>query len=208
MPGRATSIGALGPSIHLVRHGEVINPGHLVYGDLPNFGLSELGRRQAAAAADHLSRRRIERVATSPLERAVSTAWTIGSRHGLVPEVDQRLSEWTLNREWLGRSWDDLPAHFPGQLEAYLADPTTLDFATETIADMGSRVVEAIEHAWDTRTGRWEDVVVVFHQDPMETARRMLTGRGFDHYRAAKPGHGDVISLAPRWRETLWWRAS
>ncbi len=199
-------IADLGPSLHLVRHGEVDNPGHLVYGDLPRFGLTSAGRRQAMAAARHLSRRPIERVVCSPLMRAVSTAWAIGSRHGLVPEIDPRLTEWSLNPAWRGRSWDDLPGLFPGQVEAYLADPTTLDFVTETIHLVGQRVVAAIEEAWDGRIDRWEDVVIVFHQDPMETAGRLLTGRGFDDYHAAKPDHGAVISMAPRWAEKLRWR--
>ncbi|MDQ3783156.1 MAG: histidine phosphatase family protein, partial [Actinomycetota bacterium] len=92
MPGRAAAMGPgiadLGPSLHLVRHGEVDNPEHVVYGDLANFGLSIAGHRQAAAAGRYLSRRPIERVVCSPLLRAVSTAWAIGARHGLVPEID------------------------------------------------------------------------------------------------------------------------
>ena len=37
--------------VHLLRHGEVFNPGRVLYGRLPGFNLSELGRRQAAASA-------------------------------------------------------------------------------------------------------------------------------------------------------------
>jgi broad specificity phosphatase PhoE len=36
--------------IHLVRHGEVFNPTGVLYGRLPEFHLSELGRRMAQAA--------------------------------------------------------------------------------------------------------------------------------------------------------------
>jgi broad specificity phosphatase PhoE len=42
-------------SIVFIRHGEVANPRGVIYGRLPRFGLSALGRRQAAAAALALS---------------------------------------------------------------------------------------------------------------------------------------------------------
>ena len=184
-----------------------------MYGDLPGFGLSETGSDQAAAAARYLSGRPVERIVSSPLLRAVSTAWAIGARHGLVPEVDVRLTEWSPSPGWVGVSWDDLPVRFPGQLEAYLADASTLNFAPEPLAEMGTRVTAAVADAWETRASAWEDVVVVFHQDPIETGRRLLTGRGLDRYGSAKPGHGDVVSLTRRdrsrpWVEALWWSPS
>jgi broad specificity phosphatase PhoE len=213
MPGRATSIADLGPSLHLVRHGEVANPGHVVYGDLPGFGLSEPGRAQASAAGRHLARRPVERVVCSPLLRAVTTGWAIGARHGLAPEVDERLTEWPINAAWVGHPWEDLPTRFPGQLEAYLADAASLEFAAETLAEMGTRVIGAIAELWEGRAGPWEDVVVVFHQDPMETARRLLTRHGLGGYGPGKPGHGEVVSLTRRrrldgWVEALRWSPS
>jgi broad specificity phosphatase PhoE len=42
-------------TIVFIRHGLVANPRRLIYGRLPRFGLSDLGRRQAAAAAQALS---------------------------------------------------------------------------------------------------------------------------------------------------------
>jgi broad specificity phosphatase PhoE len=39
-------------TILLIRHGQVENPPGVFYGRLPRFGLSALGRRQAAAAAE------------------------------------------------------------------------------------------------------------------------------------------------------------
>lgn len=62
--------------IYLVRHGEATAPWH--HADDP--GLSELGRRQAAEAAEIL-RSRIEgdvRVVSSPLKRAQETAQPLG----------------------------------------------------------------------------------------------------------------------------------
>jgi broad specificity phosphatase PhoE len=41
-------------TIVFIRHGQVENPRAVIYGRLPGFGLSALGRRQAAAAAQAL----------------------------------------------------------------------------------------------------------------------------------------------------------
>ncbi len=41
--------------LHLLRHGEVYNPGGVLYGRLPDFHLSEEGRLMAKAAAGFLA---------------------------------------------------------------------------------------------------------------------------------------------------------
>jgi broad specificity phosphatase PhoE len=46
-------------TVHLLRHGEVHNPDGVLYGRLPGFRLSELGERQAVAAAEWLAGRDI-----------------------------------------------------------------------------------------------------------------------------------------------------
>ena len=53
-------------TIVFIRHGEVANPRHLIYGRLPRFNLSALGRRQAAAAAAALAHAFSSPVAANP----------------------------------------------------------------------------------------------------------------------------------------------
>ncbi|MBU1227380.1 MAG: histidine phosphatase family protein, partial [Actinobacteria bacterium] len=60
--------------LHLIRHGEVLNPDRLVYADLAGFHLGERGRAEAAAIAAYLAAEPIEVIAVSPLERAVESA--------------------------------------------------------------------------------------------------------------------------------------
>ena len=43
--------------VHLLRHGEVENPHHILYGRLPDFHLSANGRLMALAAADYFADR-------------------------------------------------------------------------------------------------------------------------------------------------------
>ena len=40
-------------TIHLMRHGEVHNPGGILYGRLPGYHLSTLGHQMALQVADH-----------------------------------------------------------------------------------------------------------------------------------------------------------
>jgi broad specificity phosphatase PhoE len=79
--------------VHLLRHGEVHNPEHVLYGRLPGFHLSELGRRQAEAAARWFAGRDIGHLVASPLERAQETAAAVGAATDLAVDSDDRLIE-------------------------------------------------------------------------------------------------------------------
>jgi broad specificity phosphatase PhoE len=74
--------------VHLLRHGEVYNPTGILYGQLPGFHLSDLGRQMAERVAESVADRDITRVVASPLERAQETAQPAARRLGLeiVPE--------------------------------------------------------------------------------------------------------------------------
>ncbi len=197
------------PSIHLVRHGEVDNPHHIVYADLPGYRLSARGRRQAAAAADRLASAPIAAVVTSPLERAVETAAILAAPHRLAPVADEALFEWRLGSRWAGTRWEDLPDRFPGELEHYLQQPDTIPAAPESLQDVGARVAAAVTR-WRAQIPDGE-LVFVSHQDPIQAGRRALTGAGFAHFHQAKPGHASVLTLAPGpepagpWREVSSW---
>ena len=69
--------------VHLLRHGEVHNPEGVLYGRLPGYQLSELGRAMAQRIADHLADADIAHVGASPLERAQETAQPIADAHEL-----------------------------------------------------------------------------------------------------------------------------
>ena len=66
--------------VHLVRHGEVADPDHVVYASMPGFGLTDAGLLQAKEASRYLGRRPVVGVWSSPLERALRTAEVIALR--------------------------------------------------------------------------------------------------------------------------------
>jgi broad specificity phosphatase PhoE len=67
--------------ITLVRHGHVYNPDNVIYGRLPGFGLSEIGRKQAEAAAAHLQEAELRALFASPQQRAAETAEILQRHH-------------------------------------------------------------------------------------------------------------------------------
>ena len=75
-----------------------------------------------------------------------------------------------------------------------MADPSDLPFVDESLEDAGRRVAEVAERCWRERSSGGH-VVVVGHQDPIESARRLLTGRDLADFNAAKPAHASVITL-------------
>lgn len=181
--------------VHLVRHGEVHDPDHLVYASLPGFGLSQLGVAQARSAARYLGRQPIVAVWSSPLERAIRTAEPIAGRVGQPVRVEEALREWALMDRWSGTSWDDLPRMFPGELEAFLADPTDLSFAPESLEELSARLTSAIR-ALDV-SHRHGEVVVVSHSATVRTATLGLTGAPLSAFWDVEPAHASVTTLRP-----------
>ena len=79
--------------VHLLRHGEVHNPNHVLYGRLPGYHLSANGRMMAVAAADYFDGRPVAAIFASPLERAQETAQPVADRLGLQIVTDNALIE-------------------------------------------------------------------------------------------------------------------
>jgi broad specificity phosphatase PhoE len=163
--------------VHLLRHGEVHNPGGVLYGRLPGFRLSDLGRRQALTVAEHLRDNDIAYVVASPLERAQETAGPISDSHRLDLVTDERLIEahndFEGDRVSIGdgalrspRNWPKLRNPFrPSWGEPYL--------------EIAHRMLAAAHRARAAAAGR--EAVCVSHQLPIWTLRRFLEGQRLWH---------------------------
>lgn len=79
--------------VHLVRHGEVDNPGGVLYGRLPGYHLSALGREMAVRVARYLEHRDITYLVSSPLERAQETMAPLAASLDRNVELDERVIE-------------------------------------------------------------------------------------------------------------------
>jgi broad specificity phosphatase PhoE len=81
--------------IHLVRHGEVHNPGGVLYGRLPNFHLSDTGKLMAKEAAEELKRMNadVRAIFISPLIRTQESAKPIEELFNIDGKLDENLIE-------------------------------------------------------------------------------------------------------------------
>ncbi|RKR74209.1 histidine phosphatase family protein [Frondihabitans australicus] len=99
--------------LYLVRHGETDwNRQRRIQG-ATDIALNELGRQQALAAAELLSRRHFDAVYASPLQRAFDTGAIIASHLGLPsPTIAPRMIERSYG-EAEGMTFDEVEASFP-----------------------------------------------------------------------------------------------
>jgi broad specificity phosphatase PhoE len=158
--------------VHLVRHGEVDNPEGVLYGRMPGYRLSALGRRMAEAVAAHLAVNDVTHVVASPLERAQETAAPIAEAHAVEIVVDERVieSENYFEGMAVGRGEGSLanPRHWPRLLNPFRPS------WGEPYEAVAERMIEAIEDA--RRAAEGHEAVIVSHQLPVWTVRNKLSG--------------------------------
>jgi broad specificity phosphatase PhoE len=157
-----------------VRHGEVLNPERVLYGRLPEFGLSDLGVQMAeAAAADLVERGRpVARIIASPLQRARESAEPVAAAFGLPVTIDERIIEPTNFFEGKrmrgpGGALRD-PRNWPA-----LVNPLRPSWG-EPFRSIADRMLAAIDDAWNSVDDG--DVVLVSHQLPIWMVHRALAG--------------------------------
>ena len=152
--------------VHLLRHGEVHNPDHILYGRLPGYHLSANGRMMAVAAADYFAGRPIAAVFASPLERAQETAQPVAERLGLTITTDDRLIESGNVLEGTSVSLASLALN-PMNWR-YLWNPFRPSWG-EPYAQVVARVRQVIDRARDASRG--QEAVCVSHQLPIWVSR-------------------------------------
>ncbi|MFF6997972.1 histidine phosphatase family protein [Streptomyces sp. NPDC008313] len=163
--------------VHVMRHGEVANPGGVLYGRLPGYNLSELGRQMAERVAEHLSTRDITYVVASPLERAQETATPIAKAHGLDLASDARLLE--AENVFEGKTFGvgDGALRRPENWK-HLVNPFKPSWG-EPYLEQVVRMMGALDAARDAARGH--EAVCVSHQLPIWILRSFVERRRLWH---------------------------
>ena len=112
----------------LVRHGATQLTAENRFSGAVGVDLSDEGRRQAQSLGERLADDPISAVYCSPLSRTVETADIVAKPHRMTPVHRDGLREISHGR-WEGLTRDEVEARFPGEYEAWEADPFT--FAPE-----------------------------------------------------------------------------
>jgi broad specificity phosphatase PhoE len=164
--------------VHLVRHGEVHNPGGVLYGRLPHFHLSENGKLMALSAAETLKAKNlpIAKLVVSPLTRTQESAEPIAKLFGLTPDLDQRVIE--PYNFFEGRKVSPKTVALRPHLLFHLRNPLQPSWG-EPYTQVVSRMLDAMtEMANSIDSG---DVAIVTHQLPIWATHLHLAGQKLAH---------------------------
>lgn len=163
--------------VHLLRHGEVHNPTGVLYGRLPDFHLSDLGRQMAQRVAQVTSGRDIAHIVASPLERAQETAAPLLAEHPVDLAIDPDLIEAAnlFEGETVGVGEGILKKP---SLWRHLWNPMKPSWG-EPYTEIAERMDGAIERAREEARGH--EAVLVSHQLPIWIARLHKEDRSFVH---------------------------
>lgn len=186
-------------TIHLIRHGEVHNPDKVLYGRLPDFHLSELGRRMAEGVARYFVEAAeagrpwgtgLAAVYASPLDRAQETAAPLARAFELPVRIEPDIIEAENHFEGLSKIKSELrkPRHWP-----YLVNPFRPSWGEAYRAQV-VRMRAAMERARVAAEGAGGQgspagaagpggahVVMVSHQLPIWVTRLAAEGRPLPH---------------------------
>jgi broad specificity phosphatase PhoE len=164
-------------TVHLLRHGEVFNPGGILYGRLPNFRLSDDGVQMARDVAEALRDRDIAAVVSSPLQRAQETARPLAELFDLEIGTDDRLIESENVFEGKTFGVGDGALSSPANWK-HMRNPFRPSWG-EPYEQIAVRMLAAVEAARELARGR--EAVCVSHQLPIWTLRRYVEGRKMWH---------------------------
>jgi broad specificity phosphatase PhoE len=163
--------------VHLLRHGEVLNPTGVLYGRMADFHLSDLGREMAETVSTHLADHDVTVVVASSLDRAQETAMRIASAHGLSITTDDRVIEAENHFEGKTFGVGDgslmKPKHWPK-----LVNPFKPSWG-EPYEEIADRMLAAIADA--RVSARGHEAVIVSHQLPVWIVRSKLEGHRLWH---------------------------
>ncbi|AQP46210.1 histidine phosphatase family protein [Tessaracoccus aquimaris] len=165
--------------VHVMRHGQVENPTGVLYGRLPGFALSALGREMAERMGQYWADVPLTHLRCSPLQRAQETMAPTAARHAdltIVPddrviEAENRFEGMTFGKDNAALRNPRMFWHMRNPLRPSWGEPYTA-IAARMRAAIGDAAVAA---------GVGGQALIVSHQLPIWTARRAAEGKPFVH---------------------------
>jgi ribonuclease H / adenosylcobalamin/alpha-ribazole phosphatase len=160
----------------LLRHGQTELSAERRYSGRGNPALTDVGQRQADAAARHLGQRGgIAAVITSPLQRAYDTAAKAAKVLGLDVTVDDDLIETDFGA-WEGLTFSEAAERDPTLHRSWLRDTSIAPPDGESFDSVSERVQRARGRIISEYAG--ETVLVVSHVTPIKTLLRLALDAG------------------------------
>jgi len=158
----------------LVRHGATQLTAENRFSGAIGVDLSDEGRKQVGWLAGRLADDKITAVYTSPLSRTMETAAILAKPHGIVPQIRDGLREIS-HGHWEGLTRREVEERFPGEYDAWDADPFTFAPADgESGLAVLSRALPVIREV--VLAHRDETVLVVSHKATLRLLMSSLLG--------------------------------
>lgn len=160
----------------LIRHAHHDKVGKALAGRLPNVALSRQGELQAECLAEQLTALKIDRIYSSPLERAQATAAALAKSLDLEVHTCEGLNEIEFG-EWQGRTFQELENEPRWQRFNQFRAGTGAP-GGEFLLQVQARMVSALE---DLREQFPHEVIaLVGHGDPIKAAIACYAGIPLD----------------------------
>lgn len=165
--------------IILARHGETEwNVGEVFRGRA-DIDLNEMGRKQAALLAAYLSQDKIETVYSGPLKRALNTARTIASDHGIHVQIAPGLDDLNFG-EWEGLQVEVVRQRYSEPFALWVGHPELVTLpGGETLGQVRERAMKVVEEAVKVYSGT---VVIVTHRVVIKILTLALLGLDNSHF--------------------------
>lgn len=159
----------------LLRHGQTPASVGRLYSGRGNPSLTDLGREQAAQAAELLRGTGIDAILSSPLDRARQTAEAVNAGRGLAVEVEEGLIETDFGA-WEGLSFGEARERDPELHGRWLGDTSVAAPGGESFDEVHARVAALLDRVVAEHRGR--TVLLVSHVTPIKTALRIALDVG------------------------------
>ncbi|MBW3590204.1 MAG: histidine phosphatase family protein [Actinobacteria bacterium] len=181
-------------TVFAARHGDVENREGGIYGHLPGFGLSSLGREQAAVLGRALSNYPVSAIYCSPLDRTTETAEIVGALLGIKSKVDERLVEWrfwaTVQGPELSASSDEIRKI----RDRLIADPDDASYG-ESLNQFRARLSDWLAEAKKAEGNGL--VLGITHFDALRALVLDALGWEISRFRELLFGHCYLVRLHP-----------
>ena len=175
-PARWTGAQGAPTRLLLLRHGQTELSAQRRYSGRGDPALTDLGRRQADAAAEYVARRGgIAAVVTSPLQRAYDTAAAAAKALGADVVVDDDLIETDFGA-WEGLTFAEAAGRDPDLHRNWLGDTSIEPPGGESFASVAHRVRRARDRIIAEYGGA--NVLVVSHVTPIKTMLQLALDAG------------------------------
>jgi len=151
----------------LLRHGQTRLSAERRFAGRGDIPLTETGRLQAAAAATWLAERSgIEKIVTSPLQRARHTADAVAAATGAPLQVEDGLAETDFGK-WEGLTFAEAAQRWPDEMSAWLGSADVAPPGGESFAAVASRVRAALDRL--LAESQPSTLLLVSHVTPIKT---------------------------------------